>query len=208
MGGQVSLEGSKRHTAVSTQLQSPRYKARTSHIRLSDTPKSQAPTIILTTPPSTSSVQSINVGLLSRRKYRPRRLQQLTDQHLISPIQRPLSSSRVLTDEDLLEELPSPRAEHRTYKLHRKAQTTRSTEEDTVVTERRSLFKPPNVGRRESLAAAIEFTRAPLAKRSSLLPMTAVPPPSHKERPRPLQLQSVPETPAPSSWSALVNRRK
>ena len=207
MGGQITLEGRKRPTGGSAQLLSPRSKAQVSRIRISDTPKGQSTPIAIVTLPSPTAVQSINIRHHTLRKYRIR--PNLTPRAApLSPIEPLPSSPAALTEEDLLSELPTTQAERRTYKLQRKVkfyeEVGNSRDGEPQLTLRRDL---PNSARRESLAAAVELTRAPTGvQRTSILSLEPLRIPVQKEKPRPLQLMSGPETPVRQSWGSLLER--
>lgn len=206
MGGQITLEGRKRPTGGSSQLLSPRSKAHISHIRLSETPKAQSTPIVLASPLSPTAVQSINVRLHTLRKYRVR--PSLTHRSLIpSPMESLPIHTAVHTEGDTLDGLPTARAERRTYKLQRKVKFFEELDSsgEPQMTLRRAI---PNSARRESLSAAVEYTRAASSiHRTSILSLEPLRIPGPKKRPQPLQLTSVPESPAvPTSWGSLLRQ--
>ena len=215
MGGQISLEGRKRRIGAVSQLLSPRSNASATFTQLSGTPRIPSPPVILAPVSSHSTVQSINVRLHTLRKYRLRPKRKLESKEEkqpesphVSPIEIPVSISRTVTEEDLARTLPSPRATQRTYKLPRSFQTVRSFDEELGASERLTTFRREvtNLARRDSLAAAVELTRAPNFHRTSILSMEPLRIPAPKDQSQPSR--STPEVPARTSWGSLMERRR
>lgn len=188
MGGQITVEGRKRPSNTVRQLLTPRSKVSTPLVRLSAAPLSPGTTSL---PSSHSTVQRINVRLhkLSKYRLRPKKAQESPEFQPFSSTERPLS---VLESEsDDLTALPSSRTEQRTYKLLR--HSLRSFEEGSGSVR---LVEAPTSARRDSLAAAVQLTRAPHLHRTSILSLA------------PLRIPGPQDQPSlTKSWGRLVERR-